>query len=204
MTTFRDNNVCITFRWLDELHVHRPHRRDVLFDYGLHRPTTLGNIAAKSPDKSNVVGSIYEYFDVQLFKQTRVSKNQDTFHDHFGFWLDAACLVHSSVRLEIAERQVNRFTCLEFSNVMNQQLVIESVRVIKISDLAIVEREVLDVTVVRVLLNEDHFAGTNRFQNAVSHCSLARSGASAYANYHAGASEPSGVAKNRNKILAAD
>src|SRR5687767_9553371 len=56
---------------------------------------------------------------------------------------------------------------------------------IEIGDAAIVEREVGQVSVVGVLLNENDFTGTDRFENAIGDCRLARSCAATNADYHA-------------------
>ncbi len=47
---------------------------------------------------------------------------------------------------------------------------------IEVSNLTIVERQVFDISVVRVLLYEDHFVGADGFENAISNSRLSRTG----------------------------
>jgi hypothetical protein len=66
--------------------------------------------------------------------------------------------------------------------VVNKQIVIKRVGMIEVSDLAIVERQILEVAIVGILLDEDHLAGLHRFQDAVCHGGFSRSGPAGNAN----------------------
>ena len=65
--------------------------------------------------------------------------------------------------------------------------------------LAIVQGEVFKIAIVGVLLDENNFAGADRFQDAVGHGGFARPGTSANANYH-----PATPSRVPDKHLAAD
>jgi len=66
--------------------------------------------------------------------------------------------------------------------VVDEQVVIERVGMIEVSKLAIVQRQILEITVIGILLNEDNFARPNGFQDAVCYRSLTRSGPAGNAN----------------------
>jgi len=55
---------------------------------------------------------------------------------------------------------------------------------IEVGDLAEVERKVFEITVVRILLNENYFPGANGLENAIGNSCLTRTSAAADANYH--------------------
>jgi hypothetical protein len=59
--------------------------------------------------------------------------------------------------------------------VVHEQVVIERVGMIEVGDVTIVERKVGDVSVVRVLLNKNYFAGTDRFKNPIRNSCFPRS-----------------------------
>jgi hypothetical protein len=69
--------------------------------------------------------------------------------------------------------------------VIYEQLVINSVGMIEISALADVERQILQIAVIGVLLNENDFAGTDRLKNSVGDGRLAGARTSGNSDYHA-------------------
>src|SRR6185503_5334630 len=103
MTALRNYDVCMALRRFDELHVHGPDRREVLFDDGFHRAIALGNISSQPAYESNVVRRIDEDLDIHLLQQTRVGEDQDTLDDHDGFWLDDARFFQTRMCLEVVE-----------------------------------------------------------------------------------------------------
>ena len=62
---FGNNQIGVAFRRLDKLEVHRAHGGVILRDDGFDRATAFDNIALKPSNKSNIVGSINENFDIQ-------------------------------------------------------------------------------------------------------------------------------------------
>ena len=68
---------------------------------------------------------------------------------------------------------------------IDEQVVIECVRMVKVCNLAKVERQVLEVSVLLILLNENDFTRLNCFQNAVGDCGLARTCPTGDTNYQA-------------------
>ena len=56
---------------------------------------------------------------------------------------------------------------------IDQQIIIERVRMIEVSRVPIVQRHVLEIAIVKVLLDEDYFVCTDRFQDAIGDRGLA-------------------------------
>jgi hypothetical protein len=67
---------------------------------------------------------------------------------------------------------------------IHQQIVVDRVRMIEIGRIAIVERHILKIAIVKILLDEDDFVSADRLQNPISDCRLARAGAAANAYDH--------------------
>src|SRR2546425_1321545 len=89
MTTLGNYYVSKTLRRFDKLNVHRPHRGDVLLDYRINRTAALGEVALQAANEPNVIRRIHENFDIHLFEQTRLGKNQNAFYDHNRLRFDA-------------------------------------------------------------------------------------------------------------------
>src|SRR6185503_12902047 len=111
--------------------------------------------------ESNIVRRIDEYLDIHLLQQTRVGEDQDTLDDHDGFWLDDARFFQTRMRLEVVERQFNRFARPQPSHVIHEQLVVERVRMIEVRNTSVIQRKIGEVSVIGVLLNEDDFVGAD-------------------------------------------
>src|SRR6185437_8947370 len=113
MTTLRNDDVCMTLRRLDKLHVHGPNRPDVLFDNRIERAPALGKIPPQAANETNVVGRVDKNLDVHLLEQTRLGEDQNPFEDDNRFRFDCARLVQARVGFEVVKRQLDRFAGLE-------------------------------------------------------------------------------------------
>src|SRR5437870_6542457 len=167
MTTLGDDDVGKALRWLDELHVHRPHRRYVLLDHRVERAATLGYVAAESTNKANVIGSIDEDFDVHLFKQTRLSKNQNTFDNDNRFRRDWRGVGQARVRAKIVDGKLDRLACVQLLQMIDKELVINGIRMIEVCRVAIIQRHVLQIAIIKILLNEYDFVRAHRLENSI-------------------------------------
>ncbi len=57
---------------------------------------------------------------------------------------------------------------------VDEQIVVERVGMIEIRNLPVVERQIFQIAVIRILLNENDFTGLDCFQDAVCYRRLAR------------------------------
>src|SRR5207253_10755892 len=122
MTTLWDDDVGKALRWLDELHVHRPHRGHVLLDHRVECAATLGYVATESTNKANVIGSIDEHFDIHLFQQTRLGKNQNTFDDDNRFRRDWRGVGQARVRAKIVDGKLDRLARGQLLQMIDKEL----------------------------------------------------------------------------------
>src|SRR5689334_19309042 len=145
MPALWNNYIRATLRRLDELHVHRANRRQVLLDYGINRSAALGHVAPQAADEADVVRRVHEDLDVHLLKQARVGEDQYPLDDDNRLRLDQQSLVLPRVRLEIVDRKLDRPARPELLDMMYQQLVIERVRVVEVDGVAIIQRQVFQI-----------------------------------------------------------
>src|SRR5215831_3650362 len=173
MTTFRNDDVGETLRRLDELHMHGPHRGDVLVDYRIKRASALGNVPAQTANETQIVGRVDEDLYVHLLEQAGLRKDQNAFDDYDRLRLDAGRGGQPRVRFEIIDWQFDRLPGIQLLQMIDQQFVVDRVRVIEVRRVTIVERHVFQITIVKILLDEDDFIRAHRFQNAIRYRRLA-------------------------------
>src|SRR6185369_3709706 len=185
MTTFRNDYICMTFRRLDKLHVHGPNSLHVLFDNRFYSAAALGDVAPQAANEANVVRSVDKNLDIHLLQQSCIDKDENPFNDHDRFRFDGTRFVQTRVSLEVVERQLNRLACFQTSHMIDEQFVVERVRMIEICHATEIERHIGEVAVVGVLLDENYFTGADRFKNAICNRGLSRSSSTRDADYHA-------------------
>src|SRR5882762_3828984 len=88
------------------------------------------------------------------------------------------------MRTKIVDGKLDRLARLQPLQMINQQVVVDSVRMIEIRRIAIVERHVFKIAIVKILLDEDDLVSADRLQNPISNCRLTRAGAAADADDH--------------------
>src|SRR5690349_21420039 len=74
---------------------------------------------------------------------------------------------------------------------IDEQFVVERVGMIEVCDATEIERQIGEVAIVGVLLDENYFAGADRFKDAICNSGLSRSSSTRNANYHAHKLDPS-------------
>src|SRR5689334_3572010 len=104
----------------------------ILLDHRIERASAFGDVATQAANETNVVGRVDENLDVHLFQQTRLGKDQNAFDDDDGLGIDTSGVGQTSVRAKIVNRQLNRLAGSQLLQVVNQQIVIEGVGMIKV------------------------------------------------------------------------
>ena len=74
---------------------------------------------------------------------------------------------------EIVNRKFDRFARIQTLEMIDQEIVIERVRMIEVRSIPIIQRHILQIAIIEVLLNKDDFVGAHRFQNAIGDRGLA-------------------------------
>src|SRR5687768_17639508 len=103
------------------------------------------------------------------------------------------------MRAEVVERQLDCLAGFQPAYVVNEQIVVERIRMVEIGEAAKIEWKVRQVAIVGVLLNENDFTGTNRFKNAIGDRRLSRSRAATNADYHTHNLNPEEVSRKGAK-----
>src|SRR5947207_12853128 len=137
--------------------MHWPHRRDILFDNGFYRAAPFGNVAAQTPDEANIVGCVDKNFDVQLLEQSWIRKDQYSFDDNNWLGFYEPGFIQASVSFEVVDWQFNRVCRLWLAGVGDEQIGVERVGVVEGCNLPIVGGQVLEVTIIGRLRNENDF-----------------------------------------------
>jgi hypothetical protein len=78
----RDDHVGVALGWLDELHVHGPHRRQVLVDYGFNGSSPFADVPAEAPNEAQIRVRVDEDFDVHEFAQRLVFEDENAFQNY--------------------------------------------------------------------------------------------------------------------------
>src|SRR5688500_19874831 len=86
MATLGNDYVRFALGGFNKLHMHGAHSCEVLFDHRLHRASALRDVSPQPPNETNVVGSIDKDFNIHLFQQPCVGKDQNSFDDHDWLW----------------------------------------------------------------------------------------------------------------------
>jgi len=111
-------------------------------------------VALDPADESNVGITIDEYLYVAQLSNPVVDEEQNAVdHDNIG-WLNASVLSTPQVRDEIVLRLVDRLPPAQCLEVPVQQIVIKRVGVIPVQPATLVERELGEILVVRIHVNE--------------------------------------------------
>ncbi len=68
---------------------------------------------------------------------------------------------------KIVDRKLDRFAGVQFLQMIDQQFVVDRVRMIEVGRIPIVQRHVLEIAIIKILLDENDFVGTDRLQDAI-------------------------------------
>jgi hypothetical protein len=97
----RNDDIRIALARLDELEMHRLHRREVLLYDIVERPTARSGVALDAPDQSDVGVRIDENFHVTKLPDSGIDEQQDAVYHHHVSGLDMGVLGASQMRHEV-------------------------------------------------------------------------------------------------------
>ena len=141
------------------LDVHRPDRRVVLVSHGLEAAAALLEVTANAADQPDIGIGIDEDLDVHLLAQHRLGEHEDALHDHHARRLHPPRRRRTGVGGEVVDRDVDRLTVAQGTQMHREQVALERCRVVVVNLHALVEREVRLVAVVGVVLDRHGAAG---------------------------------------------
>src|SRR5207244_12304742 len=101
-----------------------------------------------------------------------LSKNQNTFDDDNRFRRDWRGVGQARVRAKIVDGKLDRLACVQLLQMIDQELVINGIRMIEVGRVAIIQRHVLQIAIIKILLNESDFVRGNRLKNSITDASF--------------------------------
>jgi hypothetical protein len=88
------------------------------------------------------------------------------------------------VRSEIINGHFHRQTAFQTPQMINEQFAVNRIRVVKIRLFARIERHIAHIAVIRILLDQNHIARANCFDNLSRNRCFSRTCSAADTNYH--------------------
>src|SRR5262249_14989777 len=117
----------------------------------------FGDITPQTSNEANVVGCVDEHLKVHLFQQARLSKDENALDNDDWFGLDASGSRQPRMRTKVVNRKLDHLAGIQLFEMLDQQFVIDRIGMIEVRRATIIQRHVLQVAIIKVLLNEDDF-----------------------------------------------
>ena len=68
---------------------------------------------------------------------------------------------------KIVDGKLDRFARVQFLQMIDQQFIVDRVRMVEVGRIPIVQRQVLEIAIVKILLDENYFVGADRLEDAI-------------------------------------
>ena len=144
----------MALRGFHELQVHRADGAAVLLQNGLHGPAALVEVALDAAHQPDVVRGVDVELDVHPLAQRGLRQDQDALHQDHRPGVEVLGLRTPAVRLEVVRRLLDGAPGQERVEVLHHQAGLEGVRVVEVEPRAALGRQVREVAVVRVVVEE--------------------------------------------------
>ena len=177
LATLGDDEIGVSLRRLDELLVHRTHRRHVLIDDRIERATARLNVANETAHETNVGRRVDEQLDVDPLAELRLGQNQNPFDDQHAPRLDALRRRLARMCREVVERNFDRRTFREHIEMSHEQLGLERIGMIEVDFLSLFGRERVEVAIVRIVRDPFDAIFSDAIVDRLRDCRFARAGA---------------------------
>ena len=148
---FGNDDISVALGGLDEVTMHRLHRREVLLEHGVHITSTLLDITYEAASQAHVIIGINEDLDVHQFAEFLVLKDQDTIKDQDLRGLDTYRLGQAVVVGEGVDGALDTLPLLELADMLDHHIRVERVRVVVVELGALLETEIIVRLVVEVV-----------------------------------------------------
>src|SRR5262249_43020532 len=172
--TLWNNDVGVALGRLYELKMHRAHGVGILLDHGLERPPALVNISIQPANEPNIGIGIDKDLQVHQSAQSRVAEDQDSLEDDYRPGLDMGDLGPARMRLVVVDRLLYWLAGFQRFNMIDQQIGVESIRMIEVDVVAQLDRHIAQVAIIGILLQVDHARGADRLYYSVGDGGLSR------------------------------
>mmetsp|Transcript_43711 Transcript_43711/g.137262 ORF Transcript_43711/g.137262 Transcript_43711/m.137262 type:complete len:251 (-) Transcript_43711:387-1139(-) len=164
--------------------VHGPHGAEVLVDDTRDVAATLAHVAQEPPDEARVGVGVHKDLNVEQISELVMREDEDPLDedDRARHHVDGLRLAR--VRAEVVLRHLDLLTAQQRLDVLEQQLRVERVGVVKVALLALLRRQVRQVLVVVVVADERDVIRTKRLEDGRGQRRLARSAPAADRQHH--------------------
>ncbi len=147
---------------------------EVLIDHGLDGATPFGDVALQPADEARVGVRVHEYFDVHQPPQFSVGEDQDALDDdgapRIGFLADRL----TGKAREVVDRELDRPVGPELEQVADEEVRLERVRMIIIQRGTLLEPQIVAITVVTIVLEDDDLLWSEAVDDVTDDGRLAR------------------------------
>jgi len=178
-----DNHICVTLARLDELAVHRLNGREVLFDNLVERPAANPGVPLDATDEPDVRIRVHEHLNVTELTHSGVDEEENAVDDDYIRWFHPRAIGAAKMGDEIVLGLLDRLSFAQRFEVRAQQVVVESVRMVPVEFLPLVERKGGEVLVVCVHIDERNGRCRQKLGDIHGHGRLARSRAAGNSDY---------------------
>ena len=184
LAAFGNDDVGMTSGRLDKLIVHWPNGSEILSDNRFCRSPPLCNITLEPANRTDVVRRIDVNTDVEQIENPRFGEDQDAFDNDYRLGLDQFDLVTACVRFEIIERHLDRQILLQPPQMIDKHVAVDRIRMVKICLMTFIKRHVGEVSVIRILLDQNYFFSADRSNDRPRDRCFSRASSAANTNYH--------------------
>ena len=154
----------------------------VLLDHAVQTAAALLHVAYQTAQDALVGIGIHKDLVVEQGAQLRLHKGQDAFHDQHRCGLDVLYLVAAVVVGVVVHRAVDGAACLQLLQMVDQQSVVKSVRMVVVQLAALLKGQLVVALVIAVVGDQAHFILAKTLLQPQSKGGLAAAGAACNAN----------------------
>ena len=153
-----------------------------LIDHGLDGATPFGDVALQPADEARVGIRVHEYFDVHQPTQFSVCEDEDALDDdgvpRIGFLADRL----AGKTREVVDRELDRPVGPELVQVVDEEVRLERIRMIVIERGTLLEPQIVAVTVVPIVLENDDLLWSEAVDDVPDDGRLAGAGSARHAD----------------------
>jgi len=150
----RHDDVGVALARLDELQMHRLDCREILLDHVVERSAAGVGVALDASDQADVGVGIDEYLHVAEIADSLVDKEQDSVDDHHVCGRDMSAFRPAQMGAEIVFGFLDRLAPAQRIQMLAEQIVVESVGMIPVEFPPLLERQLREILVVRIHVDE--------------------------------------------------
>ena len=168
-----DDDVGVALAGLHKGFVHGLDRGAVLGDDAVQRAAALLDVPQDAAEDALIGVGVHIDLVVEQLAKLRLGQGQDAFHDEDGGRLNVLHLAAAVVVGVIVDRAVDGAACLQFPQVLDEQVVIKRIRMVIVQLATLRKRKLVVALVVAVVGDQTHLVLPEPFLEPDGQCGLA-------------------------------